>query len=83
MLATYFARLIAIYRAEPVRVNVHLVNLIVLVAAYFDVVIEPDAAWQVLGALGLITGIGELTRRGVTPYAPEAPIELDANPDDD
>lgn len=61
--------LIALYRAEPVRVNAAIVNVVVLAAAYFDVVVDPDSVWQVLAVVGLITGVAELTRRKVTPAA--------------
>lgn len=83
MLATFFARLLTIYRAEPVRVNVQIVNLIVLLGAYFNFVIDPESVWQVLGMVGVITGFGELARRDTTPYRYETPIEVDGNPDDD
>lgn len=82
MFATFFARLLATYRAEPVRVNVQIINLIVLVAAHFDFVIDPESVWQVLGIVGAITGFGELARREVTPYVPETPIEVVGDPDD-
>lgn len=59
--------LIALYRAEPVRVNAAIVNIVVVTAAYFDVVIDPDSVWQVLAVVGAITGVAELTRRKVSP----------------
>lgn len=59
--------LLAFYRAEPVRVNAAVVNVAIAVAAYFDVVIDPENAWQVLAVIGAITGVAELTRRKVTP----------------
>lgn len=59
--------LLALYRAEPVRVNAAIVNIAIAAAAYFDVVIEPESVWQVLAVVGAITGVAELTRRRVTP----------------
>jgi hypothetical protein len=76
------ARLIALYRAEPVRVNAFVVNLIVVAAAYFKVVIDPETVWQVAAVVGLITGAGELARRNVSPVAqPEPAVEVDGDPD--
>lgn len=59
--------LLALYRTEPVRVNAAIVNLTVIAAAYFDVVIDPDSVWQILAIVGAITGVAEMTRRKVTP----------------
>ncbi len=63
------AVLLDYYRSEPVRVNAQIVNLAVLVAAYFDFVIEPENVWQALAIVGTITGFAEIGRRKVTPTA--------------
>lgn len=59
--------ILALYRAEPVRCNAAIVNLVVLVASYFHFVIDPDSVWQVLAFVGAVTGFAELTRRSTSP----------------
>lgn len=64
---TLAAKLLALYHDEPVRVNAFVVNVVISLAAAFNVVLDAATVWQVMAAIGLITGIGELTRSKVTP----------------